>query len=74
MVVQVKCTFTIPVEVPDDWDLGHVKNEIQYNSCPGTRLVGAALAAHIRKHEGSSTCWACALGGECEVVTEGQCG
>lgn len=65
MIVNVKCTFTIPVEVPDNLD---AKFEIEDNSCPGTRLVGGALSAHIEKHQAASTCWACALGGKCEII------
>lgn len=67
MTIQVKCTFIIPVEVPDDPDYP-LQFDIEENHCPGTGLVGAALMEHIAKHEEASTCWACALQGECEIV------
>lgn len=65
--IQVKCTFTLPVEVPDDPDYdAHFDTED--NHCPGTGLVGSALMEHMEKHDKSSTCWACALGGKCKII------
>lgn len=67
MIIKVKCTFTIPVEVPDDADYS-VKFAIEENGCPGTGVVWAALQDHIEKHDKESTCWACALQGKNEIV------
>lgn len=65
--IKVKCTFVIPVEVPDDPDYNEVF-DIEINHCPGTGLVGVALDEHIKKHDEQHTCWACALDGKCEIV------
>ena len=66
-IIQVRCTYVLPVEVPDasDYDAYF---DIEENHCPGTGLVGAALEEHMKSHEKRSTCWACALGGTCEIV------
>lgn len=65
--IMVRCTFTIPVEVPDDpdYDAGF---DIDENHCPGTGRVGAALDAVMAKHAAASTCWACTLNGVCKIV------
>lgn len=63
----VKCTVVVPVEVPDD-PAYNAQFDLVENHCPGTGLVGAALAALIEKHDAESTCWACSLDGECEIV------
>ncbi len=70
MKLLVECRFTIPVEVPDgpDYD-AHF--DIEENHCPGTGIVGSALDAHIKAHDAASTCWACALGGECKIIIPG---
>lgn len=62
----VKCTFTIPVEIPDDpeYDMCF---DIEDNHCPGTGLVGAAIDKHIKEFDEKGMCWACALQGKCEI-------
>lgn len=66
-IIKVKCTFTIPIEVPDDPEYDEMF-DIEENHCPGTGLVGSAIDAHIKKHDEQNTCWACALGGTNEIV------
>lgn len=68
MTIKVRCAFTISVEVPENWEPGHIQDEIELNSCPGTRLVGTALLEHMAAHERTGTCWACALSGENRIV------
>lgn len=65
--IKVKCTFVIPVQVPDDEDYD-AYFDIEENHCPGTGIVGAAVDAHIEKMNESNFCWACALQGKCEIV------
>lgn len=69
MKILVKCTFVIPVEVPDDPDYS-VHFDIEDNHCPGTGLVGSALDEIMEKHREKSTCWACALQGKNEIIEE----
>lgn len=71
MIVQVKCTFIIPVEVSNDKDFD-LHFAIEDNGCPGTGAVGKALDEHIKQHEAASTCWACALQAECQIVSPGR--
>jgi hypothetical protein len=68
--IRVKCTFIIPVDVPDDYynDDFTPEFDIEENHCPGTGIVGAALDKLIEEHNKSSTCWACSVGGKCEIV------
>ncbi len=65
--INVKVTFTIPVEVPDgeDYDANF---DIEENHCPGTGLVGMAIDKHIKEMDEKGFCWGCALGGKCEIV------
>ena len=65
--IMVQCSFTIPVEVPDNDDYDAFF-DIEENHCPGTGIVGGALMEHIKKHDESNTCWACALNGKNEIV------
>ena len=65
--ILVKCTYIIPVEVPDDPDF-NIYFDIEDNHCPGTGYVGAALEANIEKYDKVGSCWACALGGKNEIV------
>ncbi len=64
--VTVRCSFTVVVELRDDYDEHFVVEE---NSCPGTGLVGAALTELMAAHEAASTCWACAAQGENEILS-----
>ena len=67
MKINVKCTLTVPVEVPDNPDYS-VNFDIEENHCPGTGLVGAAIDKIIKEMNEKGFCWACALGGKCEIV------
>lgn len=69
MQVKVRCTYVIEVEVPDDPDYD-VYFDLVENHCPGTGIVGAALEHHMDQCHHASTCWACALDGECELVDQ----
>jgi hypothetical protein len=66
--VHVRCTFTIPVEVPDSSDYDAVF-DIEENHCPGTGLVGQAIEEHVERCDEQGICWACQLGGTNEIVT-----
>lgn len=72
MILNVRCTFVIPVEVPDEHVLNASPEEIRYliedHDCPATGNVGAALEDHVEKHAKAGTCWACALGATTEIV------
>ena len=65
--IQVKVTFTIPVEVPDDEDYD-ASFDIEENHCPGTGLVGMAIDKAIEEGNKNGICWACKLGGKNEIV------
>jgi len=67
--INVKCTFTIPVEVPDDPKYD-VEFDIEENHCPGTGRVGLAVRECIEAMDLEGCCWACALGGENEIVKD----
>jgi len=64
-LVSVRVSFVIEVEIPDGVDPIFA---VEVNGCAGTGFVGAALQKHMRKHIESSTCWACALDGECKIL------
>ena len=68
--IYVKCSVIVPVEVEDtDFDdEGEMRFYFEENHCPATGMVDSALSEIIREHAKRSTCWACALGGECEIV------
>ena len=68
-IINVKCTFTIPVEVPDDPKYDE-EFDIVANHCPGTGLVGMAVEKHIEAMDLIGCCWACALDGENEIVKD----
>jgi len=70
MKLRVRCTFEIDVDVPDDEDYDAIF-DIEDNHCPGTGIVGAALERVMADHEETRTCWACALGGKCQIVDGG---
>lgn len=70
MKLRVRCTFYVDVEVPDDPDYDPVF-DLEENNCPHTGRVGAALDEVMRRCEAASTCWACTLGGKCEIVPGG---
>lgn len=65
--VQVKCTFTIPVEIPDDPDFD-AHFYIEENHCVGTGNTGLALEELMAKADQEGFCWACYLGSKCEIV------
>ena len=67
MIIMVRCTFVIPVEVPDDPDYD-VHFDIEENHCPGTGRVGAALDKLIEESDKNSICWACSVQGENKIV------
>lgn len=67
-IIMVKCTFILPVEVPSNASYNEVF-DIEENHCPGTGFVGGALDELMEKHRKGNTCWACAVGGECEILT-----
>jgi hypothetical protein len=59
----VRCSFTVEIEVPDEWDLDQARFAIEENGCPGTGIVGAKLEEIMEEHRKNSTCWACAAQG-----------
>jgi hypothetical protein len=67
MKLMVRCSFVIEVEVPNDPEYDSTF-DIEENHCPGTGIVGAALDAHMNKCDAEGNCWACALGGKCEIL------
>lgn len=66
--INVKCTFVIPVEVPDESPDYDVHFDIEDNHCPGTGVVGAAIEKAIEEGRRTHNCWACQLGGTNEIV------
>jgi hypothetical protein len=68
MIVYVKCTFTIPVELPDNYSDEEVHFLIEEDCCPGTGPVWSALRDLIEKSEEEHFCWACINEGENKVV------
>jgi hypothetical protein len=70
MLIKVRCTLELDVEVPDNWDRMMRHFDIEENSCPATRYVGSALDKLIAKHDAQSTCWGCAAKGRNEIVDE----
>lgn len=67
MIINVKCEFTIPIEIPDDPEYD-MHFDIEDNHCPGTGRVWEALKKHISQCEEAQRCWACALDGTCKIV------
>lgn len=72
-IIYVKCTFTLPVEVPDnkfpenkDYDEYF---DIEENHCIGTGNVGAALDKRIKEFDEKHFCWACGISERCEIVS-----
>jgi hypothetical protein len=65
--VRVRCSYVIEVELPDT-QRNSAAWVIEENGCPGTGVVGAALDEQMRLHEEQSTCWACALGGQNQII------
>lgn len=63
----VRCTFDLPVEVPESDDYDEIF-DIEENHCPGTGRVGAVIDALIKEHDENHTCWACAVQGKCEII------
>jgi hypothetical protein len=59
------------VEFPDDATDDHIRFVLEENGCPGTGSVGLAIEMTMIKYEEQSTCWACALQGENEIVSIG---
>lgn len=70
MKVKVRCTYVIEVDVPVDGPEADLQFIIEENGCPGTGSVGLALERHMAQCESESVCWACALGGTNEIVSE----
>lgn len=65
--IYVRCTFTIPVEVPVDPEY-NAKFDIEENHCPGTGRVVAALDKLREQFDSESVCWACNLDGKNEII------
>lgn len=65
--ITVRCTFDLPVEIPDDPDYDEVF-DIEENHCPGTGLVGAALEKRMKKQNEKGFCWACGLNAKNEIL------
>ena len=63
----VKCTFEIPIEVPEDSDYNEIF-DIEENHCPGTGIVGEAFDKNYEEKTKNHFCWACALKGKCEII------
>lgn len=68
--INVKCTFIIPIQVEDDYYKDGFTEEfdLEENHCPGTGLVGVAIDTLIRECGEQDICWACKVGGKCEIV------
>lgn len=66
--IHVRVTFTIPIEVPADWDDERARLNIEANTDPGTGYVGAAIEELIEQHNDAGTCWGCAYNGENRIV------
>ena len=69
--VKVKATIFVEVDFPDDATDDHIRFVLEENGCPGTGSVGSAIEMAMIEHEEQSTCWACALQGENEIVSIG---
>ena len=65
--VRVRCSFTVEVEVPDDPDYNAYFDLVE-NHCPATGRVGQAFEEAYAANRKTSTCWACALDGECRII------
>ena len=66
-VIWVKCSYIVPVEIPDD-DGYDEDFDIVENHCPGTGRVGQVFYEVMEYCDEDSTCWACLLLGENEIV------
>lgn len=66
-VAIVKIELALPVVIGSDPEYD-AKFDIEENHCPGTGRVGAALDAIRDDFDKNSVCWACALGGENEIL------
>jgi len=66
----VRCTFEIPVEVPDESEVPGYDEcfDIEDNHCPGTGIVGAAFDKIYEETTKEGFCWACKLKGKCEIL------
>lgn len=67
MKILVKCTFEIPIDVPDDPDY-NMYFDIEENHCPGTGRVDSALNEIMEDCMKRSVCWACKLNGKNEII------
>lgn len=67
-VINVKCQFTVPVEVPDDADMESLRFQIEESGCPGTGLVWTSLNRIMAECNSTSVCWACRLGGTNQIM------
>lgn len=67
--VHVLCSYVLEVEVPDDPEYD-AHFDLVENHCPGTGRVGSALDAVMDRCDESRTCWACTLGGACEILSD----
>ena len=53
--IHVRCTFVVPVEVPDNPSYDAVF-DIEENHCPGTGRVGAAFRRYMDECDEVGTC------------------
>jgi hypothetical protein len=67
MIVRLKATFYLDVEVPDDPNY-NAEFDLVENHCLDTGLPGKALRELMAKHDALGTCWACASGAELRIV------
>ncbi len=72
MIIKVRCSFVIDVEVPSPEEDPEYDAEfdIEENHCPGTGRVGAALDKVMSRAEDLNVCWACNLQGKNEIVRD----
>ncbi len=67
MKINVKVTFVIPVEIPDDPEYDAIF-DIEDNHCAGTGRVGTAIDKLIKECDEKRICWGCNVKSECEIV------
>jgi len=64
--ITVQCTLQVVVEMEDHIDAEFM---IEENSCPGTGIVGNAVADAIEYGDEHGVCWACNLRGENKIIS-----
>ena len=61
-IIWVKCSYILPVRVPDVDDYDEIF-DIERNNCPASGRVGAMLDKIIEKFDDNGFCWGCYLSG-----------